>query len=130
MTELGDQVMRQQEDSFVMTWPESTPRSAGGRTGAQSVDSGGHNAPRRTSVSPLPRVAEDLYSYLSDIRRKLAKAAEVPAYVVAPNRTLREMAARRPVNEEGMMALHGMGASRYDRFGTQFLDAIHVFGAG
>ena len=132
MTELGDRVMRQQEDSFVMTWPASTPRSAGGRTGAQSVDSGGHCAPQRTSaeVSPLPRVAEDLYSYLSDIRRKLAKAAEVPAYVVAPNRTLREMAARRPVNEEGMMALHGMGASRYDRFGAQFLDAIHVFGAG
>jgi ATP-dependent DNA helicase RecQ len=122
MTDLGHRVMRQQEDSFEMLWPGSSPRGGGGKPGA----------PRRTSaeVSPLPKVAEDLYSYLADIRQKLAKAAEVPAYVVAPNRTLREMAARRPVNEEGMMALHGMGASRYDRFGTQFLDAIHVFGAG
>ena len=123
MTELGDRVMRQQEDSFEMLWPGSSPRGTGG---------GNSGAPRRTSaeVSPLPKVAEDLYSYLADIRRQLAKAAEVPSYVVAPNRTLREMAARRPVNEEGMMALHGMGASRYGRFGTQFLDAIHVFGAG
>jgi len=122
LTELGHRVMRQQEDSFVMIWPEASPRGGGGNS----------ERARRAAAeaSPLPKVAEDLYSYLADIRLKLAKAAEVPAYVVAPNRTLREMAALRPVNEEGMMALHGMGASRYDRFGAQFLDAIHVFGAG
>jgi ATP-dependent DNA helicase RecQ len=127
VTDLGHRVMRQQEESFVMLWPGSSPGIGARKSSAPVRDSHRHTS---AELSPLPKVAEDLYSYLADIRRKLAKAAEVPAYVVAPNRTLREMAARRPVNEEGMMALHGMGAHRYDRFGTQFLDAIHVFGAG
>jgi len=103
--------MMQQATGFVMRWPDCTPN-------------------RKLASQPLPRVAGDLYAYLLDIRRKLANAAEVPAYVVAPNRTLREMAANRPANREGMMAIHGMGMTRFDRFGPQFLEAIQAYGAG
>ena len=55
---------------------------------------------------------------------RLARAADVPTYVVAPNRTLEDMAARRPMTRSAMLQVHGMGPERYRKFGQPFLDAM------
>ena len=44
---------------------------------------------------------------LREIRRQLADKYAVPAYVVAPNRTLEDMARVRPVTKRAMMSVHG-----------------------
>ena len=61
---------------------------------------------------------------LRDTRERLAREASVPSYVVASNRTLDEMASKRPTTRTAMLALHGMGPKRYQRYGSAFIDVL------
>ncbi|MEM0948445.1 MAG: DNA helicase RecQ [Pseudomonadota bacterium] len=65
-----------------------------------------------------------LLSALKAKRRTLAEAQRVPAYVVFPDKTLIEMAERRPGTLDEMAAISGVGAKKLDRFGRAFLEVI------
>jgi ATP-dependent DNA helicase RecQ len=69
----------------------------------------------------------DLLAYLKEVRRKLARSEDVPAYVIAPNRTLEAIAEARPVNRRGLEGVHGMGPSRMRRYGDTLLDAVRAW---
>ncbi|MDU8942454.1 DNA helicase RecQ [Ovoidimarina sediminis] len=72
-------------------------------------------------------VAEEdapLLAALKAKRRALAEAARVPAYVVFPDRTLIEMAERRPATLDEMAQVSGVGAKKLDRYGATFLEVI------
>lgn len=107
LTEQGVQLMKGDAPDFEMAFP------ANRRTRRQ----------RPSRVDPGPANA-DLLAELKDVRRRLSKAADVPAYVVAPNKTLEAMAAARPTTRSTMQAVHGMGPERLRRYGGPFLDAI------
>jgi ATP-dependent DNA helicase RecQ len=70
----------------------------------------------------------DLYALLRDVRRQLADAADVPAYVVAPDKTLQDMAVARPTSKAAMLAVHGMGPARWELYGAPFIAAISSYG--
>jgi ATP-dependent DNA helicase RecQ len=89
---------------------------------------------RDTIASAQPRVAvralvsdEDapLLSALKAKRRALAEAAGVPAYVIFPDRTLIEMAERRPRDLDGMAGITGVGAKKLESYGAAFLEVIN-----
>jgi ATP-dependent DNA helicase RecQ len=65
-----------------------------------------------------------LLSALKAKRRALAEAAGVPAYVVFPDRTLIEMAERKPANLDEMMGITGVGAKKLESYGAAFLAVI------
>ena len=48
----------------------------------------------------------------------------MPAYVVFCDRTLIEMAQRKPRTPEAMAGLYGVGAVKLERYGQAFLDVI------
>lgn len=89
---------------------------------------------RDTITSAQPRVAvralvadEDapLLSALKAKRRALAEAAGVPAYVIFPDRTLIEMAEKRPTDLDGMAGITGVGAKKLESYGAAFLEVIN-----
>ncbi|MEM8653551.1 MAG: DNA helicase RecQ [Pseudomonadota bacterium] len=83
-------------------------------------------AARRPAVKAM--VSEEdapLLSALKAKRRALAEAAKVPAYVIFPDRTLIEMAERRPANLDQMAQVSGVGAKKLEKFGTAFLEVIN-----
>jgi len=89
---------------------------------------------RREVASRTPRPAaralvseEDapLLSALKAKRRALAEAAGVPAYIVFNDRTLIEMAETRPANLDAMARVGGVGATKLDRYGADFLEVIN-----
>jgi ATP-dependent DNA helicase RecQ len=53
----------------------------------------------------------------------------VPAYVVFPDRTLAEIAARRPRSLAALADVRGVGPARLDRYGEQFLEAVRTHNA-
>ncbi|HHO50410.1 MAG TPA: ATP-dependent DNA helicase RecQ [Deltaproteobacteria bacterium] len=108
LTELGWQVMRREADGFVLRFPHDRKL----KRHQVEHDTGG------------PPVSEALLSTLRDLRRQLAHHRNVPTYVVAPNRTLEDMARLRPNTKGAMMAVHGMGKTRFNLYGKAFLDAI------
>ena len=65
-----------------------------------------------------------LMSLLKAKRRALAEAANVPAYVIFPDRTLIEMAERKPGNLDQMAGITGVGAKKLESFGAAFLEVI------
>jgi ATP-dependent DNA helicase RecQ len=72
-------------------------------------------------------VAEEDASLLSALkakRRALAEAAGVPAYVVFPDRTLIEMAEKKPQSLDDMMGITGVGAKKLESYGAVFLAVI------
>ena len=81
---------------------------------------------RRPAVREM--VSEEnapLLSALKAKRRGLAEAARVPAYVIFPDRTLIEMAEKRPNSLDQMAQISGVGAKKLDKFGDAFLEVIN-----
>jgi ATP-dependent DNA helicase RecQ len=84
-------------------------------------------ASARGERAPAALVApedEGLLTTLRAKRRALADAAGVPAYVIFPDRTLAEMATRRPASLDAMRGITGVGAVKLERFGPEFLAVI------
>ena len=65
-----------------------------------------------------------LLSALKAKRRALAEAARVPAYVIFTDRTLIEMAEKRPATLDDMARISGVGAKKLESYGAAFLEVV------
>ena len=65
-----------------------------------------------------------LFSALKAKRRELAETAGVPAYIIFNDKTLVEMAQKRPTNLDEMAQINGVGAKKLENFGNAFLEVI------
>jgi len=65
-----------------------------------------------------------LFEALKRRRSELAKEQGVPAYVVFADKTLIDMARRKPTNTAELGAVHGVGAAKLRQYGEVFLDTI------
>ena len=68
-----------------------------------------------------------LFEALRAERSRLAKAQNVPAYVIFHDATLAAIAAARPANEAALAEIPGIGASKIERYGAEILEIV---GAG
>ncbi|TPI62752.1 DNA helicase RecQ [Mesorhizobium sp. B3-1-7] len=69
-------------------------------------------------------VDTSLLAALKTLRLRLAKERQVPAYVVFSDRTLIDMAERRPRDLDDFAEVNGVGAAKLKEFGEAFLSAI------
>jgi len=91
-------------------------------------------APRRgTPASSAPTTVAEalgrgmdrgLYDALCAHRAALARSKAVPPYVIAPNRTLTEIALLRPRSAEDLGLVHGMGPGRLAAYGEGLLAVV------
>jgi len=70
---------------------------------------------------------EKLFEKLRVLRKKLADEAGVPAFVIFADTSLAEMAAHCPTDQEAFRLIHGVGASKLERYGPIFLKEIRTF---
>jgi ATP-dependent DNA helicase RecQ len=87
-------------------------------------------APRRkerAEAEALPPEALALLQDLKKLRLRLAQEREVPAYVVFSDKTLIDMAARRPVDRDAFAEVFGVGQAKLEQFADIFLEAIAGF---
>ena len=73
---------------------------------------------------PVPAPDPALFQRLREWRSEVARRQGVPAYLVFHDRTLNELAARRPTDLVELQALPGIGRSKLDRYGQALLDII------
>jgi ATP-dependent DNA helicase RecQ len=69
-------------------------------------------------------VDEGLFEALRRHRLRLARDQGLPPYVVAGDRTLREIAAARPASLHELSALYGIGPAKLERYGQDWLDLV------
>jgi ATP-dependent DNA helicase RecQ len=80
---------------------------------------------KATAASAIGSEADGaLLDALKGLRAKLAKAQNVPAYIVFSDRTLVELATHRPASPAAMREIHGIGDAKLERYGTAFLDVV------
>lgn len=89
--------------------------------------------PKETLQSRTPRQTEEeishpaLYAQLQVLRRELADAQHVPAYVVFNDATLKEMCRKLPNTETELSKISGVGEVKLEKYGQDFLTAIQSF---
>jgi len=84
--------------------------------------------PKRSIALSGSEVDEELFDRLRELRRTIAAEQNVPAYVVFADRSLADMAARRPATSDEFLECHGVGAAKLERYGDAFLAAIGEWG--
>jgi ATP-dependent DNA helicase RecQ len=65
-----------------------------------------------------------LFDALRACRQDLAKARAVPAYVILPDRSLLDMARRKPATLAELAGIHGVGEAKLRQYGERFLSVI------
>jgi ATP-dependent DNA helicase RecQ len=71
--------------------------------------------------------SDELLAELKQVRTKLARAADLPAYIIFSNATLNDMARRRPKDEKEFLAVSGVGQVKLERYGKEFLAVIKKY---
>lgn len=97
---------------------EMTGRSANASAKGQS------RGKRAAQAAELTEKGRKLFEELRSLRTVLAKERSVPPYMVASDRTLRDMCVRIPLTKEEMLDVNGMGAKKLEQYGDKFLEKI------
>ena len=89
---------------------------------------------RKTRSAAITVIHEDLtseeqglFQELRDLRSRLANEQGVPPYIIFHDRTLAELARRKPESQASMRSINGIGESKLERYGEAFLDEIALF---
>jgi len=69
----------------------------------------------------------DLFERLRSVRLQLARARNVPPYVIFHDTTLRELARVKPRSVDELSGIYGIGESKAARFGEAFVEEIKSY---
>jgi ATP-dependent DNA helicase RecQ len=78
----------------------------------------------KKELPPLDAESQRVFERLRAVRVELARQKGFPPYVIAHDRTLIDMALKRPRSAEALLEVSGMGPSRVDQYGARFLEAL------
>ena len=118
LTEAGRAVMKAERPVRLLLPPvsEAAARGGGSRSGRRGV--------RAAAGQAMPPAAATLFEALRAHRLALAREQGVPPFVIASDRTLREMAVHQPKTRGDLMDVYGIGVAKADRYGRGFLEVI------
>ncbi|HUH12713.1 MAG TPA: ATP-dependent DNA helicase RecQ [Longimicrobiales bacterium] len=106
---------------------QAAAATVGGRRSRKgSARAGGFRATSPVEYDAVDEdpAATELFHRLRELRRRLADERGVPAYVVFSDRTLKELAVRRPTTDAAMLEVSGVGPAKLERYGEAFLAAV------
>lgn len=83
-----------------------------------------HKVTRGASQPTVADGDHDLFQALRQKRTEIARAQNVPPYVIFHDKTLIELAAVRPSSRAEMADVPGVGEAKLDRYGPAFLQVI------
>jgi ATP-dependent DNA helicase RecQ len=120
LTEEGRAVMKGERPARLLLPPLDGPRAA--RRGEK---------PRRAAAPPAPEDSPGAPALFEDLRRHrlgLARAEGVAPFMIASDRTLRDIAALRPRTLDDLLQAHGIGRHKAERYGAGLLEVVSRHG--
>ena len=70
---------------------------------------------------------EKLFDMLKTLRKQVAKAKDLPPYVIFQDPSLEEMATTYPTTKEELASVNGVGMGKVNKFGDRFLELIQQY---
>jgi len=89
----------------------------------ESISNKGKAKPKKQKID-IEQVDMPLWLNLKACRKRLADENNVPAFVVFSDATLQAMLTHQPTNKSQMLAISGVGLTKYERFGEDFLAVL------
>ncbi len=86
-----------------------------------------HKKHRRRELELAQGEDAALFRELRKLRKQLAEEEGIPPYVVFNDATLLELAQFKPVTEDEILMINGVGYRKLERFGEAFLDCIREY---
>ncbi len=113
LTEAGKKFLKEKE-SLRLCKPAERVRD-NGRTRAPAS---------RTAIAFESDADQRLFVALKEARMALARAQNIPPYIIFHDKTLRELALHKPSSREDMLTISGIGEQKIARYGDAFLSVI------
>ena len=123
LTAEGAAVMRGEKPARLLLPPERRARPPGA---APAAAAGGVKRRAAPADDALDDDARALFEALRRWRLERARAESVPPYVVASDRTLRDVARSRPADSKALELCHGIGPAKAERYGPDLLAVVQA----
>ncbi len=81
--------------------------------------------PRAIATAAVRSGDAELFEKLRILRKRLADERRVPAYIIFGDRSLKDMAERRPFDRQAFSQVFGVGTAKMDSFADIFLEVIN-----
>jgi ATP-dependent DNA helicase RecQ len=127
LTDEGRAVMKGERPARLLLPPAEGPRATRRGDGARRPA----GPPTRTPAPDDPiaaAAAEALFEALRRHRLGLARAEGIAPFMVASDRTLRDIALLRPRTMNDLLLAHGIGPHKAERYGAGFLEVVAQHG--
>ncbi len=80
--------------------------------------------PKLDTTNDLNEADNSLFETLRAVRKRIARENGVPPYIIFHDATLKRIAQLRPSNTDELIRVPGVGQSKLDQYGAEFLQAI------
>ena len=81
----------------------------------------------KSKKEPKQKVNKALFEELRALRTRLAKAENVPPYIIFSDKSLSDMVALKPDTASKFMDVSGVGQNKLEKYGNQFMTLIKEF---
>jgi ATP-dependent DNA helicase RecQ len=83
--------------------------------------------PKEMKLAVEGEVNTDLFAELKKLRYTISREEDVPAYIIFNDKSLKAMATDLPVTENEFLAISGVGITKMEQYGEEFMKLIKKF---
>lgn len=76
------------------------------------------------SIPEFDDFEKELFDKLRKLRREIAQAKDIPAFMICGDTTLREITKQKPTDATSLLSVHGVGEKFIQNYGDEFIEAI------
>jgi ATP-dependent DNA helicase RecQ len=106
--------------------PSEEQRRAGAEAQRRKGAAGSRRGRKSEVSAELSAADSALFEALRACRLELARRGKVPPYVVASDRTLRELAEMRPTSLRALEGVYGIGPAKAEKYGEELLAVVRA----
>lgn len=120
LTERSEELIEEGEESFIISYKKEEKAEEGKGKSRKAGASGR----RPAQTADLTESQQELFEEMRKLRMRLAGKRKIPPYMVASDKTLRDLCVRMPRTREELLDVNGMGEKKVKQYGEAFLELI------